>query len=193
MHRGEPPLSFRSGGGFNGLSAEFKYRFLNWEHAPFGLAVSVEPEWSRYEDDSGERVDGFGLPIKLMLDKELVSDTLWGAINLTYAPEWTDAEEGTQKESALEVSGALAWQTRPGVFLGGELRYLASYDGLGFGQFEGGALYIGPSLYWQVTKAAYVKAAYAYQVAGSSPESDGTLDLVGHERQQLRLNIGIEF
>lgn len=182
-----------SGSVFNGLSAEFKYRFLSWEHAPFGLAVSVEPEWSRYEDDSGERANGFELPIKLMLDKELISEKLWGALNLTYAPEWTDGEDGTEKESALEVSGALSWQVTQGVFLGGEVRYLAGYEGLGFEHFEGGAFYVGPSIYLQLSKAAYVKAAYSYQVAGSSPESDGDLDLISHERQQLRLNIGIEF
>lgn len=182
-----------SGSVFNGLSAEFKYRFSSWEHAPFGFAVSVEPEWSRYEDDSGERADGFELPIKFMLDKELISETLWGALNLTYAPEWVDGEEGSEKESSLEVSGALAWQAKQGIFLGGELRYLAGYEGLAFEHFEGGALYIGPSLYVQLSKAAYVKAAYSYQIAGSSPETDGNLDLVSHERRQLRLNLGIEF
>lgn len=186
-------LDNRSSGGFNGLSGEVKYRFLSWEHAPFGLAVSIEPEWSRYEDDSGERADGFELPIKLMLDKELISEKLWGALNLTYAPEWTRADGATEEESALEVSAALSWQASPGVFLGGELRYLAGYEGAAFDTFEGGALYIGPSVYWQLTNAAYVKAAYSYQIAGSSPESDGNLDLVSHERQQLRLNIGIEF
>lgn len=182
-----------SGGGFNGLSAELKYRFLSWEHAPFGLAVSVEPEWSRYEDDSGERADGFELPFKLMIDKELVSETLFGAINILYAPEWTDGEEGTEKESTLEISGALSWQVSPGIFLGGELRYLAGYEGLAFEHFEGGAFYVGPSIYCQISKSAYLKAAYSYQVAGSSPESDGNLDLISHERQQLKLNLGIEF
>ena len=182
-----------SSGGFNGLSAELKYRFLSWEHAPFGLSVSVEPEWSRFEDDSGEGADGFELSTKVMIDKELISEKLFGAVNILYAPEWTDGEEGTEKESTLEVSGALSWQVSSGVFLGGELRYLAGYEGLAFDQFEGGAFYAGPSLYVQLSKSAYIKAAYSYQIAGSSPESEGSLDLVGHERQQLKLNLGIEF
>ncbi|MFK8252145.1 hypothetical protein [Ancylobacter terrae] len=178
---------------FNGVGGEIKYRFLSWEHAPVGFAVSVAPEWSRFEDDSGERADGFELPVKLMLDSELVSETLFAAVNLTYAPEWTDGEEGTERESALELSGALSWQCRPGIFLGGELRYLAGYDGLALEHFQGGAFYIGPSLYAQISKSAYVKAAYSYQVAGSAPEALDSLDLIGHDRQQLKLNLGIEF
>jgi len=186
-------LENTSGGGFNGLSAEIKYRFMSWEHAPFGLALSVEPEWSRYEDDSGERADGFELPIKLMLDRELIPEKLFGALNVTYAPEWGHGEEGTEKESAIEFSGALSWQATQGVFLGGELRYLAGYSGIGLEHFEGGAFYIGPSIYWQMTKSAYIKAAYSYQLAGSLPEDESNLDLISHERQMLKLNLGIEF
>jgi hypothetical protein len=197
-----------SGGGFGGLGASLKYRFLSRENAPVGMAVSIEPEWSRFEDDSGERANGFELNTKLMIDAEIVPDTLFAAFNLGYAPEWTrskaenadgadddeaEAEEGgTERESSLEVSGALAWQASPGVFLGGELRYLAGFEGLAFDSFEGGALYLGPSVYAQLSEASYVKAAYSYQVAGWSPESDDTQDLVG-DRQQLKVSFGVEF
>ncbi|MBS7541325.1 hypothetical protein [Ancylobacter lacus] len=182
-------LEDMAAGGFGGLGAEIKYRFLSWEHAPLGLAVSIEPEWGRYDDDSGERVDSFGLPVRLLMDKELVSETLFGAVNLGYLPEWG----GGEAESGLEVSGALSWQVARGLFLGGELRYLAAFDGAGLNRFEGGALYLGPSFYAQLSKAAYVKLAYAYQIAGSSPDSDNNLDLVNHERQQLLLKLGVEF
>ncbi|MCK0196155.1 hypothetical protein MWN34_04440 [Ancylobacter sp. 6x-1] len=178
-----------NGGGFNGLGASLKYRFLSWEHDPVGLAISVEPEWSRYGDDDGERVDGFSLPIKVMLDKELVSETLFGALNLAYEPEWA----GSEKESSLEASAALSWQVTNGIFIGGEARYLAGFNGAALDDFEGGAFYLGPSFYAQLSKAAHIKVAYSYQVAGSSPESEGNLDLVNHERQQLLLQFGVEF
>ncbi|HWK66675.1 MAG TPA: hypothetical protein VNS34_17245 [Rhizobiaceae bacterium] len=183
-----------NGGGFNGLSAEMKYRILSRENSPVGLAFSIEPEWTRFEDDSGERADGFELNTNLMLDRELVAEKLYGAINFRYAPEWTDGDDGTEKESALEASGALAWQVTPGFFLGGELRYLAGYEGLTFDEFEGSAFYVGPSVYAQLTRAAFLKVAYSYQVAGSSDESPGdSLDLVGHDRQQFLLKFGVEF
>ena len=182
-------LDDTDGGGFNGLGAKIKYRFLSWAHAPVGLTLAVAPEWSRYDDGSGERVDGFGLPIRLLIDKELLSETLFGAINLGYEPEWA----GSEKESALEISGALSWQAAPGFFLGGELRYLAGFEGAGLDDFEGGALYLGPSLYTQLGKSAYFKAAYSYQVAGSSPDWGGNLDLVSHERHQMLLKLGVEF
>lgn len=198
-----------SGGGFGGLGASLKYRFLSRENAPVGMAVSIEPEWSRFEDDSGERANGFELNTKLMIDAEIVPDTLFAAFNLGYAPEWTrskgeeadkgeedeeaEAEEGgTEKESSLEVSGALAWQAAPGIFLGGELRYLAGFEGLALDNFEGGALYLGPSVYVQLSESSYIKAAYSYQVAGWSPASDNTQDLVG-DRQQLKVSFGVEF
>jgi hypothetical protein len=199
-----------SDGGFGGLGASLKYRFLSRENAPVGMAVSIEPEWSRFEDDSGERANGFEVNTKLLIDAEIVPDTLFAAFNLGYAPEWTrskggeadesgeddeeaEAEEGgTEKESSLEVSGALAWQATPGVFLGGELRYLAGFEGLTLDNFEGGALYLGPSVYVQLSESSYIKAAYSYQVAGWSPESDDTQDLVG-DRQQLKVSFGVEF
>ncbi|MCB4767988.1 hypothetical protein LGR54_05175 [Ancylobacter sp. Lp-2] len=182
-------LDDTSGGGFNGLSAEIKYRLLSWEHSPVGLTLAIEPEWSRFDDDSGARVDGFGLPIRLLIDREIMSETLFGAINLAYEPEWA----GSDKESGLEISGALSWQAAPGFFLGGELRYLAGFEGAGLDSFEGGALYLGPSLYTQLGKAAYFKAAYSYQIVGSASEGEGNLDLISHEKHQLLLKLGVEF
>jgi hypothetical protein len=181
------------GGEFNGLSAELKYRILNRETVPIGLAVSLEPEWSRFEDDSGERADGFELNTKLMIDRELVPDKLFGAMNVIYTPEWSHGEDGTEKESSLEVSGALSVQVTPGIFVGGELRYLTSYEGLAFDHLEGSAFYGGPSFYAQLSKSTYFKVAYSYQFAGSSPDSGNNLDLIGHDRHQLKVGVGVEF
>ncbi|MFT4152105.1 MAG: hypothetical protein QM656_18015 [Paracoccaceae bacterium] len=180
-------------GGFNGLSAGLKYRFQSWQDAPFGLALSIEPEWSRHEDGSGELADSYELPITLILDRELSPGKLWGALNLTYAPEWTHGDEGTEKEASLELAGALSWQVSDGVFLGGELRYLTSYEGVALKHREGEALYAGPSLYMRLSDQAYVKAAVSWQVSGSSPESEGSRDLVDHERQMVTIGAGFEF
>lgn len=186
-------LDDRRGGGFNGLSGQAKFRLIDRAGAPVGMAISIEPEWSRFSDDSGERVDSFALNTRLMIDRELVPDRLFGALNVAYSPEWTHGADGTGRESSLEVSAALAARVAPGVFLGGELRYLSSFEGAAFNRFDGGAFYAGPSFYARLSKAGYVKAAYSYQVAGSSPEGAGNLDLVGHDRHQVRLSFGAEF
>jgi len=186
-------LDNRDGGGFNSVSFESKYRFLDRESSLIGLAFSIEPEISRYDEGSGERSTGLELAMKLMADAAIVPDRLFAAVNLTYAPEWAREEGRWVRESSLEASGALTLAVTPQVFLGAELRYLASYEGATLDHFEGGALYVGPTLYFQINDRTYFKAAYSLQVAGNSPDDGSHLDLVEHDRHQFLAAFGYTF
>ena len=44
-------------------------------------------------------------------------------------------------------------QLRPGFFLGGEARYLRRYEGIGLEEFAGQALFVGPTAYFQLSRA----------------------------------------
>ncbi|MDI4665699.1 hypothetical protein K9U40_15415 [Xanthobacter autotrophicus] len=197
-----------STGGLGGAFFELKYRFLDHRTSPIGLSLSIEPEWSRLDETSGEATTAYGIEFRLAADAELIKDYLFAAVNIVYQPEWEredrefeieDVGEFTSRYwaagSGLEISGALTAQVVKDVFLGGEVRYLAAYDGATFGSQQGWGLFVGPTLYAQITETAYVKAVWSIQVAGSPGEPfwNSSLDLVNFERQQGRLQVGFQF
>lgn len=194
-----PGFDDRSGGGFGGAFIEVKYRFLDHRTAPFGLSLSIEPEWARYDEASGEAGTAYGIEFRLAADASLAGDFLFAAVNLVYAPEWErETEDGLgfwSAGSGLELSGAVTAQVAKDLFLGGEIRYLAAYDGATLGDRTGWGLFLGPTLYAQVTRDLYVKAAWSIQVAGSADGlwNTSSLDLMNFERQQGRLQVGFSF
>ena len=99
-----------------------------------------------------------------------------------------------ERSSLLGISGALAVQIRPSVFLGGEVRYLRSYAGLGLNRFEGHAVFVGPTLYAKLSENVSISAAFSTQVGGSSKATPGRrLDLDNFSRHQAKLKISYEF
>ena len=55
------------------------------------------------------------------------------------------------------------------------------------------ALFVGPTLYLQLSERSRLTAAWSFQVAGHSAAMPGSLDLVNFERHQARLIYGINF
>ncbi len=100
----------------------------------------------------------------------------------------------TERSSLLGLSGAIAYQIVPDFFLGGELRYLRSYSGLGLNRFEGHAVFAGPTLYAKLSDKVSLSAAFSSQIAGKAKASPGRmLDLDDFTRHQARLKISYEF
>src|SRR3954451_21174422 len=129
---GVPGLDDRQQIGFQGLSFELKYQLRDRKHAPFGLTLFAQPRWTRIDEASGERVSQFSSEFTLALDKEIVPQRLFGALNLIYEPEISRSHETGEQErgSGLGLSAALAAQVLPGVLIGGETRYLRAHEGL---------------------------------------------------------------
>jgi len=192
---GVPGLDDRRQMAFEGLSFDVRYRLLDRAHAPFGLAINVEPHWGRVDETSGESVDGHGVDLTLAVDKELVPNRVVAAFNLLYRPEASLSRiDGTwSRESTAGVATALMAQVRPGIFVGTEARYLRSYDGLGLDRFEGHALFVGPTVYAKLSERAWIALAWSAQVAGRSVDETGALDLVNFERHQATLKFGLTF
>ncbi len=205
-------LENRNNGGFDGLSSELKWRILKRGTFPIGLSVAVEPEWRRFDEVSGERINGFGLGLRLMADAALVPNQVFVAANLTYEPEASrvrgagkflfDEDTDTltfkpnqwERESNLEASGALVARVAQNIFLGAELRFLTKYEGLFFREFEGRALFAGPSFYTDLSERARLKIAWSSQLAGKAADDPGhSLDLVNYERHQVRVQFSLNF
>jgi hypothetical protein len=180
--------------GWQGLSIDRRYRFLDREHHPFGLTLRVEADTSRVDGVSGLPARSYAGDVTLALDREWIPNFLVAAINLSYQPEWTHLSLGsTERESTLGVAGALMAQLRPGFYLGGEARYLRTYAGLGLQEFSGDALFVGPTAFLQLSPRAWLAAAWSTQAWGRDRRPNSSLDLTHFERHQARLIYGIAF
>ena len=129
---GVPDLADRNRGAFNGISLGFRYRLLDREHAPFGLAIEAEPQWARVDGTSGAPVDQYGSQLSVLIDKEIVPNRIISVFNLVYEPEAARSRisGAWSRESTFRVATALMVQPQPNIFLGAEARYLRKYDGL---------------------------------------------------------------
>jgi hypothetical protein len=176
--RDVPDLDNRNAAGFGGLSGEFRWRLLERGNAPFGLAVSVAPQWRRIDDVSGDPVQSFALPITVLADLAVIPEKLFAALNVTYTPSVARENGVWQQEHPIEISLAAAHAFGENLFVGAEVRYLArNQDGL----FTGHALFVGPSLFVKISETIALKAAWSAQIP-----DEGRLDLVNFERHQVR-------
>lgn len=181
---------------FQGGSAELRYRFLDRETAPFGLTFGVELHADRMDENTAARVRSYGTEFVLALDRELIPDRVVAAFNLLYQPEWTSlAIPGApfQREATIGTAAALMVQVHPGVFIGGEARYLRQYEGIDLREFSGDAVFIGPTAFVKLSERSRLTAAWSFQVSGSSVETAGHLNLANFERHQARLIFGVNF
>lgn len=180
---------------FGGLSLDVSYRLLDRATNAFGLAVSAEPYWTRIDDDSGERVNGYGSEFTIAADKELLPNFLVGVLNVSYEPESTKSRvDGTwSRENTTGVSGGLMFKLRDNIFAGAEARYLWRYDSLDFSAFAGRAFYLGPTVSVTFSENAWLTIGWSAQVTGRAAGDDGALDLVNFDRHQARVAFGVSF
>jgi hypothetical protein len=188
-------LDDRKQAAFDGVSSEARYRLLDRDHAPFGLTVGAEPHLARVDETSGEPVFNFGSEFSIAVDKELIENRLFGALNFIYDPEVTQSLSTLlwQREATLGVFASVTTQFRPGIFVGAEARYLRRHEGLGFDPFAGEALFAGPTMYVTLAKNVAVSAAWNVQVAGRAVDAPGSLDLKNFERHQAKLRLMYNF
>ena len=177
------------------LFFDARLRLLDRDRAPFGLTISAAPHWGFVDETSGVPAGHYGAEIQLLADRELQPDRLVGAINLLFANDRTRlvASDGIEHESLAGGGAALAAQIMPGLWLGGEARYLRDYSGPALNVFAGQALYIGPTVYARLPGNAFVSLAWNLQIWGKPISAPGALDLVNFERHQVKLRLGFEF
>jgi len=180
---------------FGGFFADFRYRLLDRASAPFGFAIGAEPHWGRADDITGEPVNQYGADIVAAADWEIVRDRIVAAFNLIYQPDTmrSNLTGIWSQESTAGVALGVMAQVRPGIFIGGEARYLRQYDGIALNNLAGQGVFVGPTLYAKISEQAWVTLAWSAQVAGHATAIPGSLDLVNFERQQARLLFGVDF
>jgi hypothetical protein len=194
-----PGLDDRKQVNLGGAFGEIRYLLLDrGPSSPLSLTLSAEPEWRQIDETSGSRVNNVELELKLNADAELVKNRLYFGANLLYEPEGTHDPDGIgagwEKESKLGISGALSYRVVPTVLLGAELWYLRHYDGMWANTFTGDAVYVGPTLFVQITPKAFISAAWNVQVAGSEVDDPTAhLNLSEFSRHRFKIKTAFEF
>ena len=193
--RGVPGLEDRRQLSWEGVSVDLRYRFLDRDAAPFGFTVALESHANRIDETTAAAVRSFGTGLTLAFDREVIPNVAVAALNLIYQPEWTRlaGTGAAEQESTVGAALALMVQTRPGLFLGGEARYLRQYEGIGLRELSGQALFVGPTAYFQLSPGTRLTAAWSVQAWGRPAGSNAALDLVNFERHHARLIFGVNF
>jgi hypothetical protein len=192
---GVPGFDDRRQLAWQGVSIDLRYRFLDRETAPFGFTVALSHQADKLDETSGAAAWHVGTDFTLAFDREIVPGLSVAALNLIYQPEWTRfaATDAAEQESTIGAAFALMTRVAPNIFLGGEARYLRRYEGIGLAEFEGQALFVGPTAYFQLSERSRLTAAWNVQAWGRAVGSNAALDLVNFERHQARLVFGVNF
>ncbi len=180
---------------FDGIGGEIRWRMLQRGPNPVGIMLHLEPAFRLADEVSGEGGRGFASENKLIFDTALVAEKLFGAVNVIYDVEAFRpyGATSTERASTLGVSGAVIARVVPVFFLGGEVRYLRAYEGLGLNKFQGEAVFAGPNLFWHASESAWVSLAFSTQIGGRAVGSRRGLDMDHFNRYALRLKIGMHF
>ncbi len=187
-------IASASGVNFMGLSTELRYLVIGrGPGSPFGLTLVAEPEWDRIDGD-GRPVIDLSTTFRAIVDTELVPNRVYGAINVTYAPDYAQSPgQPWQDSSTWGASAAIAARVAPKVTVGGEAEVFGAYDGFGFQAFQGTALYLGPTLQVQFTGQVMLAAAWSSEVAGHANGEHYGLDLTNFPQQRGNLKLEFEF
>jgi Family of unknown function (DUF6662) len=191
----DPGRKLHRGLEFNGVNVALKYNPLSVYKDLFGLALYLEPEYSRIHKITGERMNQFGLETKLILQKNFFDDQLALAYNLTVEPEWTKFKASGEREKELELEHTVgpSYRFLPNWFAGVEGRYHSEYPD--FKAREHSAYFLGPNIHYGAEKW-WLTFAFLPQVWGHphTPGRSGSgLHFGEHERYEFRLKLAYVF
>jgi hypothetical protein len=176
------------------VSAEFRYHPLDRTAAPVGLTLVATPFVGFTNPATGAPADRFGTLFIAAADRALISEQLYGALNLAYQFERDrDRASGVNDDSSfLAVNAAVSRRLRPWFYLGGEARYLRGFGGFAPNTFAGQAVYLGPVFYAPIFEGVTLSGAWDVQTWGQSAGAGGGLDLVNFERHQVKLRLSFD-
>jgi len=174
----DTPLGRSSSTELEGISSEWKLKLSDPVADRAGVALYGELSAGPSEVE---------LEGKLILDKRV--GRLLGALNVVVEEGWNFDEPGTERQTTFEVDAAAGWFLTPRLTAGLELRsHTVVPPG---GEPTRSALFLGPTVSY-AKHGWWVAASVLPQVRALAGASHGHLDLVEHERVEVRVLFGLE-
>jgi hypothetical protein len=176
-------VNARNGLNVNGIFTEVRWNIFNRRVWPFGVTLTVDPEWRRTDPATGRYNDNFAITAALLIDKEVIPETFFTELNLIYSPAWLPVAGRWRRDDAFTVILGGSYVITPEILVGGEIRHenLAPY-GLPMAH----ALFVGPHVYLQVAETTTASFAWAFQVPDLGARH---ADLAKFERYEAGLRI----
>ena len=191
---GVPDFSDTSEFVFDHALLEFRWHPVARESHPFGLTFVATPYFGTVDPLSGEKADSYGALFIAALDRALVADRVFVAVNLAYVLDSTRVwSTGITTESSLLVpSVAASARVLPWLYVGAEVRYLQGYAGLALQSLTDQALYAGPTFYITLGRGVSLSGAFEPQLWGQAGAFASGLDVVQFDRQQFKLRLAVD-
>jgi hypothetical protein len=191
---GVPDFSDTSAFVFNQAFLEFRWHPIARESHPIGLTFVATPFYGPIDPVTGAGADNYGIDFIAAIDRTVIPDKLYAAVNLLYVLDRTRTwgTSTTIDSSLLGTSAAASGRVLPWLFVGGEIRYLQGYSGLAFAGLTDQAIYMGPTFYLTLGKHASLSGAWEPQLWGQLTGSPSGLDLVTFDRQQFKLRLSVD-
>ena len=183
---------------YRGNALEFKYAFSSPYKDPIGVALLVEPEYALMDSPSGNKSLEWELGARFILQKHFLEDRLIAALNLTNETEWERPRPSHGASFTTnfkpEVTAGLTYQIISNWFLGLETRYATELADANLHKQQDWAFSVGPALHY-ATSRWWATLTWLPQVAGWHVDGSrsNSLDLIGHERNEVRLKVGFNF
>ena len=179
-----PDINNRTAFDFSGVIAEARLNLIDDRTHPYGLSLSFDPQYRQFDPLSGARQGNTALPVSLLSDVSLIPSKLLAALNVVYVPSFFGAVAGGPGHNEdVVVLADLAYGVTPKLFLAGEVRHETLIQA---GSPTAHALFLGPSVFYNVAPAFDVKVAWAIQVPDAGARS---LDLDAFTRHQVELQL----
>lgn len=179
----DPHLSIRNGANLSGIVAEIRWNIFNRLTSPFGMTLTVDPEWRRTDPGSGRYNDNAAITAALLIDKELIPNQLFMELNLAYAPFWRPLAGQWLRDDSFTVLVGGSYVITPNFLVGAEIRH-KNFAPNGFPMAH--ALFVGPHLFLQLDKSLTASLAWAFQVPDFGARH---ADLVNFERYEAGLRL----
>ncbi len=164
---------------FEGLSSEWKYKFLDPTADPIGILLYGEV---------GTNLEELELEEKLVIGKNIGRFVL--AFNVTVEEEWEFEKDETERELELEFTAGAAYRITDHFAVGLELREANVFPDMD--HLRHAALFAGPAIHLSSGRWWATLTVMPQIVALKGSTGDG-VNLDEFERMEVRLIFGIHF
>ncbi len=184
---GVPSLRDRSAAEFSGITTEARWNILNRLTSPFGMSLSIDPEWRRTGTASARHDGNYSVTTALLIDKEVIPGKFFAALNLIHSASFLSLAGRWEHDDTFSVILSGSYAITPEIVLGAEIiRENLAQNGC----LNAHALFIGPELFLRLDRNLTASVAWAAQIPDAAARQ---LDVVNFERHQLGLRFAYDF